>query len=236
MKQKEVLVMGITEINNYSNLYNSFATQKKANTKASKETDKAEKTEQNSQLKLSDSAKKLLEELKQTYGNMDFMVANYESDEEAAAYLARGTKEYSVLIEPEVLEEMAANEETKEKYLDLLNNATNEITNIKEQLGEQKEEVTHIGIVFGEDGTISYFAELEKTSEKQRERIEEAKEEKAEEDKAVQEKKAMQEKKKKTKVQASSIEELLEKIKNVDWSKVKEDRETEIGSKFDLVI
>ena len=117
-----------------------------------------------------------------------------------------------------------------------MNNATNEITNIKEQLGEQKEEVTHIGIVFGEDGTISYFAELEKTSEKQRERIEEAKEEKAEEDKAVQEKKAMQEKKKKTKVQASSIEELLEKIKNVDWSKVKEDRETEIGSKFDLVI
>ena len=96
-----------------------------------------------------------------------------------------------------MLEEMAANEETKEKYLDLLNNATNEITNIKEQLGEQKEEVTHIGIVFGEDGTISYFAELEKTSEKQRERIEEAKEEKAEEDKAVQEKKAMQEKKKK---------------------------------------
>ena len=228
--------MGITEVNNYSNLYNSFTTQKKTNAKASKEIGKTEKAEQNTQLKLSDNAKKLLEELKQTYGNMDFMVANYESEEEAATYLSRGTKEYSVLIEPEVLEEMAANEETKEKYLDLLDNATNEITNIKEQLGEQKEEVTHIGIVFGEDVTISYFAELEKTSEKQRERIEEAKEEKAEEDKAVQEKKAMQEKKKKTKVQASSIEELLEKIKNVDWSKVKEDRETEIGSKFDLVI
>ena len=37
---------------------------------------------------------------------MDFMVAEYEGDDEAAEYLSRGTKDYSVLIEPELLEKM----------------------------------------------------------------------------------------------------------------------------------
>ena len=46
---------------------------------------------------------------------MDFIVADYESEEEASAYLSRGTKEYSVLIDPELLEEMAADGKTKEK-------------------------------------------------------------------------------------------------------------------------
>ena len=48
--------------------------------------------------KLSANAKALLEELKRRYGNMDFMVASFNSDEEAQSYLSRGTKEYSVLI------------------------------------------------------------------------------------------------------------------------------------------
>ena len=34
-------------------------------------------------------------EIQKTYSNMDFMVADYESDEEAASYLSRSTKEYS---------------------------------------------------------------------------------------------------------------------------------------------
>ena len=53
-----------------------------------------------SQVKLSRGAKKLLEELRKTYSNMDFIVADYETEEEAQGYLSRGTKEYSVLIDP----------------------------------------------------------------------------------------------------------------------------------------
>ena len=52
-------------------------------------------------IKLSDKAKDLLKELRQKYGNIDFIVANYETDEEADAYLSRGTNEFSVLIDPE---------------------------------------------------------------------------------------------------------------------------------------
>lgn len=198
------------------------------NSKEASKTNETSKTENKNPAPLSDKAKELLEELKKTYKNMDFMVANYDTEEEAMDYHARGTKDYSVLIEPELLEKMAADEQTKEKYLGIINNATQKIGEIKDQLGEEKEEVTRIGFTVGTDGSVSYFAELEKMSEKQKDRIEKTKEEKAE--------KTAQEKAKKTRVQADSIEELIEKIKNVDWDKVKITETKEIGGKFDSKI
>ena len=55
--------------------------------------------------------------MQKKYGDRDFFVADYSSDDEAQRYLSRGSKEYSVLIEPELLEKMAADESVKEKYL-----------------------------------------------------------------------------------------------------------------------
>ena len=69
------------------------------------------------QPELSQGAKDLLNEMQKKYGDMDFFVADYSSDDEAQRYLSRGSKEYSVLIEPELLEKMAADESVKEKYL-----------------------------------------------------------------------------------------------------------------------
>jgi len=112
--------------NVYQSSYYENATKSKKAKDTAKE-DKTEKIDKRSQVQLSDRAKKLLEELKKTYGNMDFMVADYDNEEEAAKYLSRGTKEYSVLIEPELLEEMAADKETKEKYLGILDDATGKL-------------------------------------------------------------------------------------------------------------
>ena len=56
---------------------------------------------------LSKAAQNLLKELKKTYSNMDFIVADFETDEEAASLMSRGTAEYSALFTPEVLEKMA---------------------------------------------------------------------------------------------------------------------------------
>lgn len=199
-----------------------------------KETQKAEQAAKSGRaekdgLQLSEKAKSLLEELKKKYGNMDFMVANYRNSREASEYLSRGTKEYSVLIEPEVLEEMAADEDTKSKYLGLLDEATTKLADIKEELGDKETEVVRTGVTIGKDGKMSYFAELENMSEKQKERIEKASIEKAREHK--QEDKIARRKTKKTSVQADSVEELLKKIKNVRWDKVKgQDAE---GAKFD---
>ena len=94
----------------YTNSYEKTGARKTGESGSAKEVnDKRESVE------LSDDAKDLLKRLKKKYGNMDFVVANYSSDEEAQRYLAGGTKDYSVLIEPEVLEKMAADEETEKK-------------------------------------------------------------------------------------------------------------------------
>lgn len=189
------------------------------------------KTGKKDGVQLSDRAKKLLEELKKAYGNMDFIVADYDSDEEASAYLSRGTKEYSVLIDPEELEKMASDSETKKKYLSILDNAVNDLDEIKNRLGSQEGVVTRYGISIGKDGKVSIFAELEKVSEKQRERIEKASEKKQEE--RLQEKR---EKSKKVFVKADSLEELLEEIEKIDWDSIQEERREQTGSRFDLTV
>ena len=210
-------------------------TVKNKNGKDAKRTDEVAKKEKSGPVRLSEKAEKLLKQLQRKYGNMDFIVANYESDEEASAYLSRGSKEYSVLIEPETLEEMAEDEKEKEKYIGIIDEATSKLTDMKEQLGDEKEDVKNIGVSIDKDGNVSYFAELEKMGEKQRERIEKSKENKKAE-RTKQEKAAQQEKTKKTRVQADSIEELLKKIKNVDWSKIKEENPKESGNRFDFSI
>lgn len=190
--------------------------------------EETKKTGKKEKVQLSDRAKKLLEELKKKYGNMDFMVANYDSEDEAASYLSRGMKEYSVLIDPEELEEMAADDRVKNKQLGVLEDAVAQLTDMKNRLGDKADDVTHLGVAIGKDGSVSYFAELEKVSAKQRERIEKARETKKEE--------GVPDKAKKRKVKADTVEELLEKIRNVDWDTIKEEEKEKSGSRFDFSI
>lgn len=104
-------------------------------------------------------------------------------------------------------------------------------------------ENTKIGIAFHDDGTTSFFAELEKSSAKQREHIEEAREEKRAEKKAA-EKKAEKELQnyaksstdtKRTSVWADSLEELIEKIKAVDWENVKAEKRLKMEADLTIV-
>ena len=162
-----------------SNYYNRPKTGKTGNSAASEA--KGTKASEQTKTELSDAAVKLLKELKKTYGNTDFIVADYETDEEAAAYLSRGRSQYSVLITPEELEKMAADENVKNENLKVLDDAFSKLDQMKKQLGEKGQEVSRVGISIGSNGEISYFAELEKVSEKQRERIEEKRESSREE-------------------------------------------------------
>lgn len=194
---------------------------------------------------LSERAQKLLKELKKTYKNMDFIVADYETDEEAAEYLSRGTSEYSALLSTDELEKMASDESVKKKNMEILDGAVEKLEEMKTQLGDKGDDVTRIGISIGNDGEVSFFAELEKNSEKQRERIEKNRENRKTE--AREAKKAEQETEtekymqggrpgKKTTVFASSISELAEKIGQVDWDNVKEERYAPSGQRFNLSV
>ena len=213
------------------NYYDRNVQQKKE--KNSAKTNGTDKAANKGNVQLSERAKKLLEQLRKTYKNMDIMVADYETDEEAAAYLSRGVKEYSVLIDPDELEEMAANEDVKKKNLDALDSAIDQLKGMKNQLSSDGQtEVTRVGITIGKDGEMSFFAELEKLGERQKEFIDNIREskkdevsEKSEADKTDPRHQYGQsyERGKRTTVHASTIEELLDKISNVDWDSIKEE-------------
>lgn len=225
----------ISGYNAYQNNFMDSIVQKRkeqnktSKTDSSKKTDSAKKA--NGSVQLSDKAKALLQELKKTYTNMDFIVADYESDEEAASYLSRGTKEYSVLIDPEELERMASDDSVKEQNLALLDEAVGKLDEIKDQLGDRKDEVVRIGISIGKDGEMSFFAELEKAGERQKEFIDsirESKKEAAEKTEADKTDPRYQyghgyERGKRTIVHASTVEELFDKISNVNWDDIKEE-------------
>ncbi len=137
------------------NNYNNTIQNKKTNTvKQAQET-------KDKDIKLSDKAKNLLKELRKTYGDVDFIVASYETDEEADVYLSRGTKDFSVLIDPEELEKMANDDELKKKNLGIIDEAKEKLSGMKDQLGDKKDEVTRLGVSIDKSGKVSFFAELE---------------------------------------------------------------------------
>lgn len=218
--------------------------------------EKAEYTgyvDRNNESKLSKNAQNLLQKLRSTYGDMDFMVADFDKGSEAREILSRGTKEFSVLFSSEELEKMASDEKYLQEKLRSIEGAvrmSEEISTVygfentfgKEETTESK--ITKIGISFHADGTTTFFAELEKSSAKQRERLEEARQEKLEE-KTDEKRKADKERPsypwnstetKRTIVQADSMEELLDKIKQVDWNTIKSENKQESGTKFDFSI
>ena len=187
---------------------------------------------------LSKAAQKLLKELHNTYGNMDFIVADYETDEEAASLLSRGTSKYSSLLSTDELEKMAADEDYRNKNLKLLDDAVSKLDDMKAQLGDKADDVNRLGVAIRDGGDVSFFAELEKSSEKQRERIEKHRQDKQEEKKAEADRHmpAGRTSGRRTTVFASSVKELAEKIERVDWDKIKEEPLNSTGQRFDFTI
>lgn len=229
------------------NLYSSSAQSRKAAKTDDKKTDSTKKTNNNS-VQLSDKAKALLQELKKTYNNADFYVAEYETEEEAAEYLSRGAKDYSVLIDPEELERMANDEEVKKQNLSLLDESLNKLGEMKEELKEtgREDEVVTLGVNIGKDGQVSYFAELEKAGERTKEFVDKIREDKKEAAKDAEAEKADKnpnqgkynyEHSKRATVTANSVEDLFEQIKNFNWDNVKEETTIPMpGRNFDFTI
>ena len=223
------------------------STGKNSPASSAEKSSKMSETAKSGWVTLSEDAKNLLKELKKKYGNMDFIIADYETDEEAERYLARGTGEYSVLLTPEELEKMAADESYKKQNLSILDDAVSKLGEMKTQLGDKEHEVSRIGIAIDSEGKISYFAELEKVNEKQRERIEKRREESREGSKRADssaktgerigknEAEESREPVKRTVVRADSVEALLKRIKEIDWSAVKAEEEQLQGRRIDFM-
>lgn len=109
---------------------------------------------------LSKTAQSYLERLKKKYCNMDFIIADYETDEEADALLSSGKGEYNVLITPDLLEKMAADEDVAAEYEGVIESSVNDINFARSELGEDADMVDRFGITLNADGTISITARL----------------------------------------------------------------------------
>ncbi|MDE6421022.1 MAG: hypothetical protein K2K87_10895 [Lachnospiraceae bacterium] len=225
--------------------------QNTARTKSGSAT-KGKAADQVKETQLSAGAKRVLKELQEKYGDkMDIMAGRYDNNEQAASYLSRGIKQYSVLIHADELEAMAKDGKTKEKYMSMIDDATSKLDEAKEQLGDKAEDVVRMGISVGKDGKMSFFADLEQAGAKQRERIEQSRADKKEAAKA-EEKKAKKRKDeeriesrregrkdewtKTARVESNSLEDLISQIQDLDWDSVKAHGVMPSGGRMDYTI
>lgn len=189
---------------------------------------------ENNETKLSAKAQSFLKSLRSKYGNCDFFAGNAGDDLKALAN--SGSKEFTVIFSNEELERMANDEKYAAQQLKTMEGAFKMSENINAQFGFESggAKIGKIGMIFNEDGSTSFFAEMEKAGAKQRERLDKIREEKRAE-KKEKEKKAQKADKeirgykkdddtKRTTVEASSIEELLEKMHTVDWDKIEPEK------------
>lgn len=180
--------------------------------------DRTTKVETYDTSKLSKDAQDYLEKLKEKYNIADVIVADYHTDEEANALMAGTSKDYAIVITPDLLEKMASEEDTRTKYEEILDTGLGKMENIKEELGEDADKVSKIGMTVDEEGQVKYFAVLDEQREQDAKRMEEQKEtrakEKAEKKKADEKERLEELRQSKSRIiTADTIEELIKKIR-----------------------
>ena len=190
--------------------------------------EQSQNTAQTEEPKLSAKAQSYLENLRKKYGDYDFFVSNNPD----AAQTTGSNKEFSVIFTPEELEKMAEDDEYAEKTLGNVGKAVDMLKNISEKdLGEGVQ-FSQLSVSIDDEGNMKLFAQLEKLSEEQAARLEEAKQKRAEEKKEAAENNQPPEKEqsdftqilfKAADIEADSEEELLAKIFGIDWSQIPEE-------------
>ena len=197
--------------------------------------DKNEQTIQSSEYKLPSKAHGYLDNLRKQYGDYDFIIADKGDD--FKSLVKQSDKEFSVVFSSAELERMASDGKYASEKLSQVQTAVKMSDKINEQFGFERAWGKDIGngftlskmaVSFDDDGKMSIFAEFEKASEKQNERLERIREKRAEEKAAV-EKKAEEKQAERTdekpvrkvQIEAQSTDDLWEKIQKYNW---KEDK------------
>lgn len=201
----------------------------------------------NNEAKLSEKAQNFLKGLRSKYGNYDFMVGN--GADELRTLSKSGSKEFSVIFSNAELERMANDENYAAEKMHAVENSVNMCRKICEQQGYvsafDKDKagigtINKIGVISDDNGNMKFFAELEKTSSKQKERLEKAREKKTEEKKLAERRahrktpydKNEKDSVKRTTIEAKSYNELLDKLDDFDWSKIADSKS---GDRFDFL-
>ena len=184
---------------------------------------------QTGETKLSAKAQSYLENLRKKYGDYDFII----SDNMDTAQTVGSTKQYSVILTPEELERMAEDDDYAQKVMGNVGKAVDILKDISEKDLGDGVQFSQLSVSFDSEGNMKLFAELEKLSDEQKERLELAKQKRAEQQKATEEKTQSPDENdqpeltsilfKSANVEADSEEELLYKIFGIDWANIPEE-------------
>lgn len=200
---------------------------------------------------LSEEGQKYYEELKKKYSNMEFILVSEDMKDVAKAQAGSyaNPNKMVVLIDEEKVERMAVDEQYRKQYESIISNAGRQMPMLQKSLSSKKN-VMGYGMELQKNGLTSFFAVLKNSSSAQKKRI--AK--KAEQKKADAKKEAKEAEKERLEnmkdaqkadyddedtivVTASSIDELLRKIDDINYSFLSDNIETEsekmVGRHFD---
>ncbi len=222
----------------------SRTTRSTASAKA-KETSSVSKTSESAESKLSAKAQKFLNELRDINDDFDFIIAG--SDDDKRALVEGSDKEFSVVLSTEEMERMANDEKYAMDKINTIRTVVEMSDRINQQFGfsgaegaaadgSNSDVFSKFSVDINDDGSMTLFADLEKISAKQKERIEESKE-KAEAEKANAQKAAENDETsvKKIRLTAKTEAELIDKISKIDWDKIPAEV-PEPGSRFDMSV
>lgn len=202
----------------------------------------------NQKSELSEKAAAFLDKLRKAYGDYDFIVGNAGDD--LRSLVQNSGKEFSVVFTTQELEKMASDEKYAEEKMNAVKGAVRMSRQINAQFGFETAsdnslgngvKMSTFGIRFHEDGSVSYFAELEKSPARQKDRMEQLKEKRAQEKKETAKSQKAEAQKdavhtRKVLVEAPSVEELIDKIKQVDWSEAKAGKQVISDRQFDYSV
>ena len=213
-------------------------------------------------VKLSEKAQDYYKSLKAKFGNMEFIAVSKDmmSQVKANAAAYGNANKTVVLIDEEKLERMATDESFRKKYEGIIAMAQTQMSAARNSLASSGANIKNFGMQVNEDGSTSFFATLEKSSDAQAKRIEKkqaekkaakAAEKKAHDKKVKEErleKKQAEKKAEKTegedkdkeyfKIEADSIEDLINKVSKFAYdnaaSSVMADAEKGLGQNIDF--
>lgn len=200
------------------------------------------------QAKLSENAKKYYEELKAKYKDMDFILVSKDMKETAKANAGKyaNPNKMVVLIDEEKIEQMAQDEQFRKQYESVIASAQKKIPQLQQAL-ENSSNIKGFGMQVNNDGRASFFAVMDKSFKSQAERLEkqraekkaaQKKAEKKEREERLEEKRLENKETKEVVISANSVEELIKKVEEYNYSfmsaNVKTDAEKYVGTVIDF--
>ena len=106
---------------------------------------------------LSETAQSYLSDLKQKYSDVNITVADFNSEKQSDAYMLGSRGYNNVAISASVVERMATDPQTAEKYEKVVSDMSGNAERIEKFAQENNDEILGAGVVIDKNGKVAYW-------------------------------------------------------------------------------